>query len=150
MSRTRRIVVGVVGALLLFVAAFSLQAQVKRPWRNGSVWDIAFVKMKPGMEAAYLTYLAADWKREQEELKKEGLTLSYKVIGAESHVPTDWNLMLMTEWKDLATMEAGQQKADALGQKLFGGDQKIQAGYRERLEIREVLGSRLAREIVLE
>ena len=98
MSRTRRIVVGVVGALLLFVAAFSLQAQVKRPWRNGSVWDIAFVKMKPGMEAAYLTYLAADWKREQEELKKEGLTLSYKVIGAESHGPTDWNLMLMTEW----------------------------------------------------
>jgi hypothetical protein len=26
--------------------------------------------MKPGMETAYLNYIATDWKREQEELKK--------------------------------------------------------------------------------
>jgi hypothetical protein len=35
-------------------------------------------------------------------------------------------------------------------QKLFGDDQKQMQGYQDRLEIREVLGSRLAREIVLE
>jgi Tfp pilus assembly protein PilF len=35
-------------------------------------------------------------------------------------------------------------------QKLLGGDEKMRQGYKERLEIREVLGSRLGREIVLE
>jgi hypothetical protein len=150
MTPMRRTLVGVVGALLLVGAALSLHAQVQRPWRNGSVWQITFVKTKAGMDSAYLTYLAGQWKQEQEALKKEGLTLSYKVIGAESHGPTDWNMMLMTEWKDLATMEAGEPKADALGQKMFGGDQKIQAGYKERLDIREILGDRLAREIILQ
>jgi len=150
MTRTRKTLVGVVGALLVFAAALSLHAQMQRPWRNGSVWQITFLKTKAGMDTAYLTYLAGDWKREQEALKKEGLTLSYKVVVAESHGPTDWNMMLMTEWKDLATLEASEQKVDALGQKLFGGDQKIEAGYKERLDIREILGGRLAREIILQ
>ena len=131
-------------------AGMSLYAQAMRPYRNGSVWDIAFIKMKPGMETAYLSYVAGEWKREQEALKKEGLTIGYKVIASEPHNPADWNLMLMTEYKDLASMEAAEPKADALGQKLFGGDEKMRQGYKERSEIREVFGNRLSREIVLE
>jgi len=58
--------------------------------------------------------------------------------------------MLMTEYKSLAAMEANEEKADALAQKVVGDDEKQRQGYRERLEIREVMGERLAREIVLE
>jgi hypothetical protein len=58
--------------------------------------------------------------------------------------------MLMTEYKDLATMEASQNKADEVYQKVTGDDEKQRRGYRERQEIREIMGSRLAREIVLE
>jgi len=58
--------------------------------------------------------------------------------------------MLMTEYKDLATMEANEDKGDALVQKVIGNDEKQRQGYRDRLEIREVMGNRLAREIVLE
>jgi len=125
-------------------------AQMQRPYRDGSIWNVAFIKMKPGMESAYLNYLANDWKREQEALKKEGLILSYKVLSTEAHGTTDWNLLLMTEYKDMATLEANQQKMDQLGQQLFGSDEKIRQGYKDRLEIREVMGERLAREIVLE
>lgn len=149
MNGLKRYVGGFV-VLLALGAAFSLYAQVTRPYHNGSVWDIGFIRMKPGMESAYLNHVATEWKREQEALKKEGLTLSYKVIATEPHNPGDWNLMLMTEYKDLASMEAAESKIDALGQKLFGGDEKMRQGYKERLEIREVLGSRLGREIVLE
>jgi hypothetical protein len=56
----------------------------------------------------------------------------------------------MSEYKDLATYEASYQKAEDVAQKLLGGDEKIRQGYKERLDIREVLGERLAREIVLE
>ena len=125
-------------------------AQVRRPYRNGSVWSISFIQMKPGMDTAYLTYVSGDWKREQDALKKDGQIISYKVLQTEGHSPTDFNLMLMTEYKDMATMEANEAKADNLLQTVIGNDEKQMQGYRDRLQIREVLGIRLAREIVLE
>lgn len=125
-------------------------AQVNRPYRNGSVWNVAFIRIKPGMDSAYLNYLATDWKKNQEAAKKEGLILSYKVLTTEAHGSADFNVMLMTEYKDLATMEANEDKADNLAQQVVGNDAKQMQGYKERLEIREVLQDRLAREIVLE
>ena len=144
-----RIAVGlaVVVMLTLSVVVF---AQVARPFRNGSVWNIGFIQMKPGMDTAYLNYVAGDWKREQEALKKDGQIISYKVLTTESHGSTDWNIMLMTEYKDMATMEANEAKADNLTQKVSGNDEKQMQGYRDRLQIREVMQNRLAREIVLE
>ena len=144
-----RISVGlaVVVVLTLSVVVF---AQVARPFRNGSVWNIGFIQMKPGMDTAYLNYVAGDWKREQEALKKDGQIISYKVLTTESHGSTDWNIMLMTEYKDMATMEANEAKADNLTQKVSGNDEKQMQGYRDRLQIREVMQNRLAREIVLE
>ena len=76
--------------------------------------------------------------------------LSYKVISTEGHSPTDFNLMLMTEYKDLATMEANQDKGDALTQQMVGDDQKQMDGYKQRGEIREMIGDRLSREVILE
>lgn len=135
--------------VLLAVSAVVF-AQVSRPYRNGSVWNIAFIRMKPGMDTAYLNYIATDWKRSQEAAKKEGLILSYKVLTTEAHGAGDFNILLMTEYKDLATMEANEAKADALAQQTVGNDAKQMQGYKERLEIREVLQDRLAREIILE
>lgn len=83
-------------------------------------------------------------------MKKDGQILSYKVLQTENHDPTDFNLMLMTEYKNMATMEASQNKADKVYQKVTGDEEKQGQSYRERLEIREIMGSRLAREIVLE
>ena len=141
-----------IGSLITLVLALSVVvfAQVNRPYRNGSVWTVSFIRMKPGMDTAYLNYIATDWKRNQETLKKDGLILSYKVLTTEAHGATDWNMMLMTEYKDMATMEANEAKADALAQRVIGDDEKQRQGYRERLEVREVMGTRLAREIVLE
>ena len=136
--------------VLILTLGIVVVAQVNRPYRNGSVWSIGFIKMKPGMETAYLNYVAGDWKREQEALKKDGQIMSYKVMTTEDHGLTDWNIMLMTEYKNMATMEANEAKADNLLQTVIGTDEKQMQGYRDRLQIREVLQNRLAREIVLE
>ena len=136
--------------VLLLTLSIVVVAQVSRPFHNGSVWSIGLIQMKPGMENAYLNYVAGDWKREQEALKKDGQIISYKVLTTESHSSTDWNIMLMTEYKDMATMEANQAKADNLLQTVIGTDEKQMQGYRDRLQIREVLQNRIAREIILE
>ena len=150
MQRSKRLVVGFVLMVGVLATGLFVHAQVTRPYRNGSVWQVSMIRMKPGMETAYLNYVATDWKRVQESAKKEGLILSYRVLTTEGHGPTDWNMLLMTEYKDLATLEASEQKSDAFFQKAIGDDQKQMAGYKERLEIREVIGTRLAREVVLE
>src|SRR5437879_2354074 len=145
----RKILIGC-GLLALIVAGISVYAQVNRPYRNGSVWDIAFIRIKPGMDTAYMNYVGTQWKTEQEAQKKDGNILSYRVMSVEGHTPGEWNLMLMTEYKSLAAMEASEDKAEALTQKVVGNDEKQMQGYREREQIREVMGNRLAREIVLE
>ena len=148
MKRNRTLV----GLLVVLVLSLSVVvfAQVHRPYRNGTVWSIGFIRMKPGMDTAYLNYVAGDWKREQDALKKDGQIVSYKVLQTEAHGSGDFNLMLMTEYKDLATYEKNLVKADDLLQTVIGDDNKQRQGYRERLEIREVLADRIAREIVLE
>jgi hypothetical protein len=147
--RLKRTLIGSL-VLAVLIVGVSVFAQVNRPYHNGTVWDIAYIRMKPGMETAYLNYLAGQWKANQEAAKKEGLIVSYKVIGVEGHGTGDWNLMLMTEYKDLATMEANEDKGDALAQKMIGNDEKQMQGYKDRSEIREVMGNRLGREIILE
>ena len=147
-NKTRILVSSLV--VLILTLSIVVVAQVARPYRNGSVWNVAFIQMKPGMDTAYLNYIATDWKRNQEAMKKDGLILSYKVLTTEAHGSDDWNIMLMTEYKNLATMEANEAKADNLAQTVIGNDEKQMQGYRDRLQIREVLENRLAREIVLE
>jgi len=137
----------VAATVLLCISVF---AQVNRPYRNGSVWNISFIRVKPGMDQAYMNYLASQWKTNQEASKKDGLILSYKVLATEAHGTGDWNLLLMTEYKDLATREANEPKEDALLQRVVGDDQKQMQGYKERFEIREVMGTRVAREVILE
>jgi hypothetical protein len=149
MFDTKRVITGL-GAALVLTLGVVVFAQVNRPYRNGSVWQISFIQMRPGMDTAYLNYIARDWKRENEALQKDGQILSYKVITTEGHSSNDWNIMLMVEYKDLATMEANEMKADNLLQTVIGTDEKQMQGYRDRLAIREVMGTRLGREIVLE
>ena len=146
---TKRIAAALV-AVAVMIIGISVYAQVNRPYRNGSVWNIAFIRIKPGMDAAYMNYIASSWKAEQEAQKKAGNIVSYKVMSVEGHTPGEFNLMLMTEFKSLAAMEASEDSADTVAQQVVGNDEKQMQGYRERAEIREVMGSRLAREIVLE
>ena len=147
--KTRNIAVGSF-AVVLLIAAVSVYAQVNRPYHNGTVWDIGFIRIKPGMDTAYMNYVAGSWKAEQEAQKKDGNIVSYKVLSVEGHTPGEFNLMLMTEYKNLATMEANEDKAEAVSQKVTGNDAVQMQGYEERSKIRDVMGNRLAREITLE
>lgn len=148
-----------IGPLLLFVACFapvSLLAQqgaattTAKPYHEGPIWDISTIHVKYGMEERYLNYLATDWKKQQEALKKAGYVLDYRVITTEAHAPQDFNVILMTQFKDLASLEANQDKMEAVTLQLIGGQQRAETGATQRGDYREVVGDRLGREIILE
>jgi len=137
-------------SFVLFAPAVAQQGATARPYHEGPVWEVALIRVKAGMEDRYARYLATDWKREQEALKKAGYILDYRVLVTEPHGPQDYNVVLMTQYKDLATMEANADKARETVLQLFGGQQKVESGFQDRASYREVMGSRLAREIILE
>jgi len=136
-------------AVSIVLLGLSLYAQVTRPYHPGTVWNIQFIRVKPGMDSAYKEWLATDWKKQQEAFKAQGLILNYKVLETENHSPNDFNMMLMTEVKDLATLEANEKKVDALSQQVMGPDEQQRQGYKNREAMREPLGERVAREVVL-
>jgi hypothetical protein len=134
-------------ACLSSVAAL---AQQPRPFHNGPIWDIAFIRVHYGQQDRYLGYLAGEWKQTQETMKKAGYILDYKVITTDPHNAEDYDVILMTEFKDLASLEANEDKMRELEEKQLGGPQKAQAGAESRGNFREVLGDRIGREIILE
>jgi hypothetical protein len=151
MKKMIRVIAVLAFAAMLLPTLSLAQSMPVRPFHDGPVWDITFVKAKPGVGLKYMEYLASEWKTEHEALKKAGIILNYMVIATEAHSPTDFDLMLMVEYKDLATMEANQDKEEAVvNQALNSNDQKMIAGYQERASWREIIGNRLAREIILE
>jgi hypothetical protein len=158
MSKTPAYVASVLLTVVLLFAipgvaqqpAVSAAPAAAKPYHDGPVWTITFIRAKAGMEDRYLRYLTQEWKREQQAMKSAGYTLDYKVITTEPHGPQDFNVILMTQFKDLASMEANSDKMEQLGEQLFGGMQKIEAGYQDRSSYREVIGDRLGREIILE
>ena len=151
MKNMFRVIAVMAFAAMLLPTLSLAQSMPVRPFHDGPVWDITFVKAKPGVGLKYMEFLATEWKTEQEALKKAGLILNYMVIATEAHSPTDFDLMLMIQFKDLATMEANQDKMEAVAnQALNSNDKKMLEGYQERASWREIIGDRLSREIILE
>jgi hypothetical protein len=144
----RQHILGVAAALLVLFLAGPALAQ-EAPYRQGSVWDLTFVRTKPGMTDDYLKGLATNWKAEMEEAKKEGLVLSYRILSANSADRNDWDLMLMIEYKNWAAFDGLDEKFRALDAKIIGTEDQQRDIMVKRLDIREILGGKSAQELIL-
>jgi hypothetical protein len=76
------------------------------------------------------------------------LILSYTVLDGDFANPQDWNIMLMVEFKDLASMEGKDDKWDAIYKKVIG-DETTEKQLREsRVSQRTIYGETLLREVI--
>jgi hypothetical protein len=135
--------------LLLLLSLPAQSVAQGLPYTEGSVWSIGFVKTVPGMTNDYYRNLADNWLKMNEAAKKEGLVLSYKVLYGSAANTEDWDIMLMIEYKNMAAMDGMAEKMEALSGKLLGSQDTRRVGAVKRNEIREILGGKLVREIIL-
>jgi hypothetical protein len=119
-----------------------------RPYTQGSVWTVTFVRVKPGMSTQYLGDLAKTWKQVMDEARKEQLIVSYKILGGNPGNREDWDLMLLVEQKNWGAFDGADAKFDAIVEKLVGPDQKQVEMMVKRSEVREILGTRNLQEII--
>jgi hypothetical protein len=131
---------------LVLVAAQPSIAQDK-PYNEGTVWSVSFIKVKPGMFDVYMRDLAVQRKKLMDEAKKQGLIVSERMLVGTAAGRDDWNLMLMVEYKNWAAFDGLSDKFDALALKVVGSEEKQLQMMVKRTEVREIVGEKTLQEI---
>lgn len=135
--------------LLAFALSFgnSLSAQEKT-YKDGSVWQVGFIKVGANMGVEYLNNLKDNWNATHTEAVKQGLILSFKILHGTAANPDDWDVMLMTEYKSMAAMEGIEDKWAAISKKVVGGEDAMKKLNESRVSMRTIYGGKLLREVV--
>ena len=124
-------------------------AQSDAPYTEGPVWTITMVKTKPGMDDDYLKMLAKIYKATSEEAKKQGIIMDYKILLGNSSDAHDFNILLMQEFSNMAAFDGLRAKLDPIQAKIIGNADVQRQGAVKRMEVREILGDKLMREVTL-
>jgi hypothetical protein len=148
MKITRKLQIVAVAAISLSTASLC-SAQSDAPYTEGPVWTVTMVKTKTGMTDEYLKELAKTLKGTLEEAKKQNLVLDYKILLGNPATPQDFNILLMVESKNMAAQDNTREKFDPIARKVVGTTDQQQAIQVKRLDIREIIGTKLMREITL-
>ena len=117
------------------------------PYREGSVWSVTLIKVKPGMLNTYIRDLGATRKPLMEEAKRQGLVVSEKMLSGGSANRDDFNMILMVEYKNWAAYDGLSDKFEALGRKVVGSEDKQMQISVKRADVREIFGSKNMQEL---
>ena len=133
-------------AVLLLGTALPAAAQDK-PYKEGTVWAVSFIKVKPGMFDIYMRDLAGGRKKMMEEAGKQGLIVSERMLIGSAMGQGDWDLMLMIEYKNWAAFDGLSDKFDALALKAMGSEEKQVQIMTKRVDVREIVSEKFFQEI---
>jgi hypothetical protein len=148
MKSKRKLILGTFGAVLM-VLAVSAYGQIHKYFTPGSVWGVTTIRIHSGMDQAYLEYLDTQLKKESEISIKNGFMKSYKILRAQDD-DAGWNMLILREYDSYASLEKNEEKSDEVLRQATGiDDQKSMQGYMDRSKIREVMGTKFMREIIL-
>ena len=137
----------VISAFALSVAVGSAQSDA--PYTEGPVWTITMVKTKAGMTDDYLKMLAKIYKSTSEEAKKQGVIMDYKILLGDTSNRDDFEILLMQQFQNMAALDGLREKLDPIERKLIGSEDVQRQGAIKRMEIREIMGNKVMREITL-
>jgi hypothetical protein len=148
MKITKTVQIVALAALSLGIASLCV-AQSDAPYTEGPVWTVTMVKTKAGMGDEYLKGLAKTLRGTLEEAKKQNLVLDYKILLGNAATPQDFDILIMVESKNMAAQDNAREKFDPIARKVVGTTDQQQAMAVKRLDIREIMGTKLMREITL-
>lgn len=148
MKITKKLQIVALAALSLGIASLC-STQSDAPYTEGPVWTATMVRTKAGMTDAYLKELAKTLKGSLEEAKKQNLVLDYKILLGNAATPQDFDILILVESKNMAAQDNAREKFDPIARKVVGTTDQQQAIQVKRLDIREITGTKLMREITL-
>lgn len=137
-------------AALLVLCFLGTHAQAQTKPTEGPVWRISLFKVKAGMLSAVLMNWRQNWLVINQEMKRQGLIVDYRVYANTTiNGPDDWDLATAIAYKNWAALDGLGEKADAITLKHYGSVEKRQQAIEELNQMRELVSSRLMTEIML-
>lgn len=133
---------------LILLVAWPARADEPKPYKEGPVWGLTFIKVKPGMFDAYLREVLPVRKKTMDEAQKQGLVLSHKILVGEAANREDWDLLLMVEYKNWAAFDGLNDKFDAIAAKIVGGEERQVQMMIKRSDMREIVGDKTMQELL--
>ena len=146
MNITRKILLAAFASFAMITLPSAAQ---DKPYKQGTVWSVSFIKVKPGMFDQYLRDVGPQRKKIMDEAQKQGLILSYKMLSGGSANRDDWDIMFMEEYKNWAAFDGLTEKFEAIEAKLIGNEEKRTQVMVKRTEVREILGDKVLQELIL-
>jgi len=145
---TRKLQTAVIAAFALSVTGLCF-GQSDAPYTEGPVWQITMVKTKAGMSDDYLKMLAKIYKSTSDEAKKQGIIMDYKILVGDASSPHDFDILLMQEFQNMAALDGLRDKLDPIDKKMVGNLEVQRQGAVKRMDVREIMGDKLMREVTL-
>jgi hypothetical protein len=136
-------------ATLALISIPALAAAEDPVWEKGTVWDYGEIKTIDGHFDDYMKWLAGPWKEQQEALKKAGMIKSYKVLLVADPRKDEPDIILATEYANMAAFDISTKQEYAMGEKIWGSLSKASQEQAARGAIRTVLGDKVVREAIL-
>jgi hypothetical protein len=115
----------------------------------GPVWRVTYYHLKPGQADAFWKDFRENTKPIFEEFKKAGWIVDYKTFtNPVTDHPGDWNVALSVSYPNYAALDQLAAKAASIVNKHFGSREAALAAAKKQDDVREVIASHLAREVM--
>jgi hypothetical protein len=134
-------------ALLLAIPAAGQQAS--RPYTEGGVTDVQFIRVKPGHFDEYMAFLAGPYKQLMDAQMKAGVITGWGIYQSDSRDEKDWNIALTTRYKNMAALDNLADRVDPITKQVYGSLEKSSDAMVKRNEMRDIIGNRLLRELTV-
>jgi hypothetical protein len=136
-------------ATALLCAASPALAEDTRPYTEGEVISVSYIKTQPGRFDDYMAYLASTYQDLMEQQKQAGLITAYHVYSAAPRTPDEPDLILAIHYKNWAAFDGLSARVDAMLATKFGSNEKSNAAAIDREKLRRALGGENLQELLL-
>jgi hypothetical protein len=134
--------------VVMLLSALPIYAQSPN-YDVGPVWRVTYYHVKPGQSEAFWKDIREHMKPVYADFKKEGLISDYKMwLNDTTDRPDDWNVAVAILYPNYAALDGLDAKGATIAAKHYGSrDAMIEAG-KKRNDLRDVVASKLAREVM--
>jgi len=98
--------------IIALVTISTLFAQRGETWNTSeTVYTVTTIDLEPNTDAQYLNQLKRTWTNNMEVFKAEGLVEDYQILRSINNYDSDFDLLLIVKYKNLATLDSNPKNA---------------------------------------
>ncbi len=116
---------------------------------NGPIWRVVYYHIKPGQSEPFWKDFREHVKPTYDAIKKEGILSDYKVwTNVTTDHPQDWDVAVGLMFPNWAALDQSDARTATIAAKHYGSREAMIEAGKKRNDLREVIASKLAHEVM--